>query len=229
MPAGCGSFADDHGGIVFINGPDNDVIMVQALQLFPFCCTEADGCVKMAQVTLNEFGTARVTRIITTSNVHLFSNITGCIGFAQLPGCGAATSAFCIVPPQPLTSLGSIKIQGPGVDCLPLWPGAIRVLCNNGWVTVTIEGVTVSVQFLEGDTDSGVAWDLATEINSNPDLFPIVAATVSGDTVTVSARSQGVEYSYPWSSRCTYLPTIFSSCAFRAELSPPATLAPPAQ
>jgi len=154
-------------------------------------------------------------RILTASSVHLFSNITGCIGFAQLPGCGATTSAFCIVPPQPLSSLGNIKIQGPGVDCIPLWPGAIRVLCNNGWVKVTIEGVTVSVGFLYGDTDSSVAWDLATAINSNPDLFPIVAATVSGDTVTVSARSQGVEYSYPWSSSCIYFSTtIFSSCSF---------------
>ena len=203
--------------------------MVQALQLFPFCCTEADGCVKMTQVTLNEGGFARVPRIITPSNVHLFSNITGCIGFAQLPNCPTTTSADCLVPPQPLTSLGSIKIQGPGVDCIPLWPGAIRQLCNNGWVRVTVEGVTVSVGFVYGATDSSVAWDVATAINSNPNLFPIVAATVSGDTVTVSARSQGVEYSYPWSSSCFFSPTIFSSCSFRAELSPPVTLAPPAQ
>jgi len=63
--AACGSnpTADANGGVLHITGPLNDVIMVQALQLFPFCCTEADGCVKMTQVILNEGGFASVRRI----------------------------------------------------------------------------------------------------------------------------------------------------------------------
>jgi len=127
---------------------------------------------------------------------------------------------------DPLTPIGRLTIDGPGVECREACPGCIRQICNSTWVRVTINGITVSAQAVAGSTASSVAQGLAATINSNSTLSPIVFATVSNNVITVSARNAGVEYHYPWNSACSYAITHFSECAFEALRSPNSTLAP---
>jgi hypothetical protein len=165
-----------------------------------------------------------VSRMVVPSGYAVFSNETGCFDFIPELPCRGRTPVFCIPPPQPVASIGTIRVTGSGVDCIPT--GGIREICNNGWVHVTINGVRVSSRALPSTTLSALTNDLATKINSNPDLGPVVGATVSGYTVNVFARDEGVEYSYPWSTSCSHVPHYFSVCPYEAELAPVATLAP---
>lgn len=225
---GCGGgTADVEGGILEINGQVGDTILVQRAPTVPdslLCCSPAQGCRSSTMVRLDEDGRVEVRRLVVPSGYAVFSNETGCFDFvAELP-CRGRTPVFCFPPPEPVQSLGTIVIDGPGVDCVS--QGGLREICNNTWVNVTINGYTVSSRALANSTSSSVAWDLATKINGHPDLGPLVGATVSSNVVNVFARQEGVEYSYPWDESCVYLESYFPECAYHAKLSPIATLAP---
>lgn len=225
---GCsGGTAEVEGGILDITGQAGDTILVQRSPTVPesmLCCSTSHGCRQTAMVRLAEDGRATVDRLVVPSAYVVFSNITGCFDFIPDLPCRGRGPSFCFPPPNPVASLGTIKVEGGGVDCIPT--GGIREICNYGWVKVTINGILLSSRVLASSTPSSVANDLATKINSNPDLGPIVGATVSGNAVNVFARTAGVQYSYPWHTSCTYPQTYFSECPFYGILAPVATLAP---
>jgi phage tail sheath gpL-like len=94
---------------------------------------------------------------------------------------------------------------------------------------MTINGTTVSALAVYGYTAADVANALTNAINSNPNLSPIVTASKTGNSVRVTSRTTGIEYSYPWHTRCTFNQLAgFTECAFTATLGPAATLHPDA-
>lgn len=173
-------------------------------------------------------GMATVNRTAVPSGYVAFSNLSGCFGFVLELSCRGRASILCVTPLQPVVSLGTITVEGPGVSCRRRWLHGELILdvCNETEVSVTINGTTVSRTAYEGSTAAQIANGLATGINSNPSLNPLVGATVSSNVVTVFARQAGVEYSYPWTSSCIRTEPYFGSCAFQGKLSPIATMAP---
>jgi len=226
---GCGPLLPGESGLVVVGQP-LDVVFVQSESVVPVpgccCCGPPFGtCLHPAPpaaiaAVLGEDGQDVLRNLSDNVGYRGFSIITGCGGAAFLPACGSATLRCEAIG---LTPLGTITLTGGGVECVA--PSG-RDICNNGWVRVTIEGVTVSTRVLSGYSAARVAYDLAIRINSDPSLYPIVAATVSGSVVTVSSRNPGVEYAYPWDESCTYNTIYFDECPYRATLSPIVTLAP---
>jgi phage tail sheath gpL-like len=129
----------------------------------------------------------------------------------------------CFFIQQSAAPTGKVTIVGSGVDCTYV---SGRRVCNNTRVNVTINGVTVSVLAMEFDSPSNLAQDLANAINTHTTLSQWVVAAASGNTVSVTARSEGVDFNYPWQTSCSYNRIYFSGCGYHAELSPVATLHP---
>lgn len=218
------------GGTINVNGLSFDVVTIQrASPVHPgVCCFPRPfgDCFDFRVTVLDRNGFGAVSEMVDEMSYIGFSVFSGCVGEVRLP-CSGVRTMDCVTLVPPSVAIGTLTIVGPGIECVPM--GGFREICNNTWVKVTIEGVQVSVQALDGSTASSIALDLATKISLNPDLWPIVSATVSGNIVTVSAKNEGVEYAFPWQGSCTYVSTFFSECSFQAELSPIATLAPSAE
>ena len=135
---------------------------------------------------------------------------------------------------------GRIRIVGNGVECkkVTLREGVqpqrgnrdhstLSVeLCNTTWIRIQIDGTSVTVKARKKSTASGVGAALAARIASHPKLSKLVRARASGNIVHVSALQPGMENSYPWLASCSHIKRYFDNCAFRAQLSPVATLGP---
>lgn len=93
-------------------------------------------------------------------------------------------------------------------------------------IRLNIDGDWVITNALQGNTASSVAIDLANKINTHATIKTKVAAVASGSTVFLQSLQQGLDYTYPWQTWCSYPSEYFSNCAFKANLSPIATLAP---
>lgn len=218
------------GLTVNITGPPNEIVDVQVAPLQPLCCSGSQGCVSTQSVTLDQNGFGRVTRLVNPGTVTLLGRNTGCQGFAaHLPPAPcppvASLQATCIVILSSAPT-GKIDIGGPGVECIMVNG---RYMCNNTRVYMTINGTTVSTLAVYGYTAGDVATNLTNAINSNPNLSPIVTASKTGNAVRVTSRTTGIEYSYPWYTRCTFNQLAgFSERAFSATLGPAATLHPDA-
>lgn len=229
----CVPFPEPEGSALTVTGAVGDRVFVQAESAVPppgcCCCGPPFGTCRLPSppitilATLDEDGQDVLFDLSDNDHYRGFSVITNCAGSAFLPPCG---SALLRCTPITIIPTGKITIAGYGVDCIAPWGPGRREICNSGWVKVTINGTTVSSQVLVNATASQVATDLAIKINSDPDLSQIVFATVSGNVITVSSRNEGTEYTYPWDESCTYIPTYFSACPYRADLSPVVTLAP---
>jgi len=117
-------------------------------------------------------------------------------------------------------SSGSVTISGTwhlGYDCPP---GCREKSCctpiyESGSVTVTIGGDSYSAYYSGTESAGQLASALATQINAGS----LVSATVSGSTITLIAKEDGVGTNYSLSSSYTYDTTHFSSPAFTASLS----------
>lgn len=183
-------------------------------------------------IELDEFGAGEQDEMIDEVRYIGASPLTGCVGGPTFVPCSSVGIMECLPPVAPFFPLGRISIEGVGVACIPdpSWepvPGARwPKICNTTTMTVEIADAAISVTARKGSTASGVAQELATNIMLHPKLFPLVSAVVSGNVITVSARDTGVENWYPWQSSCSYVVDYFPDCAFRAELSPIATLLP---
>lgn len=225
----CFGCSQPQGMTVHVSGPPSAQITLQATSgaFLPTggssCCTEED-CVTGAMVMLSEQGNGIVERVVNPTNLRVFSSMPACEGFQVVNQCANATNIQCFEPIFLSNFGGNFTVDGPGVECIPM--GGFRELCNNTWVKVSINGKTVASQALVGDTSASVALDLANKINLDPDLSPIVFASVSGSTVTVSVRDLGPDFAYPWSADYSYIQMSFFEPAFQAPLDPPAILGP---
>lgn len=235
--SGCGP--SEPGGVINITGQSGDIIALQRVPTFVPCCSAAQGCRETASVHLNEVGFGSVDEMVDNSNYIAMSRVTGCVGFTTLP-CSGATSMLCVVPLQPLAR-GTITLSGPGVACFggsedggavppvgdpPPFPSPSVEICNTTTIVVEINATAVSVQAQKGIPTSALAVNLSNAIASDPTLSTLVFAVASGNQVFVRAQQEGVEFSYPWQSSCSFIDLYFSECAYRAQLSPVATLAP---
>lgn len=218
---------DRFGLVANITGPPNEVISLQVAPFEPLCCSTSDGCKGSQTVILDHNGFARVTRLVNPSTVVVTGQNTRCQGAGQWPPGAScppqAISIDCIVIQQSQAPTGKITITGSGVECTYV---SGRRICNNTRVYVTINEVTVSTLATEFDTPSNVAQDLASAINNHSTLSQLVVASASGATVSVTARSEGVDFNYPWQTSCSYNRIYFSGCGYQGEVAPVATLHP---
>lgn len=129
---------------------------------------------------------------------------------------------------------GEIAISGPGVTCQTIQTNRFQcdpdgtcyrveqTICNTTIISLTLDGQAVSTTASDpSDTASLLAGDLATKINTNPNLGLMFAAAAFGNVIHVQARQAAIEY--PWQASCSH-DSLFSECAFAASLSPIATL-----
>jgi phage tail sheath gpL-like len=84
-------------------------------------------------------------------------------------------------------------------------------------VTIAVGGNSFSAEYSGTKSASQIAADLASQIN----LSPLVSATVSGATITLTSRVHGLQTNYTLSASYTFDTENFSSPAFTANASGP--------
>jgi RHS repeat-associated protein len=109
---------------------------------------------------------------------------------------------------------GCIEYQGNGL-------GGPTTYFDQGWVMITVNGTSDTVNYGQGDTTTSVAQNLAAAINSDPNSW--VNASVSGSTINLSARAAGdtTDYSLSASSATTDTSGNFYSASFSGTPSGP--------
>lgn len=88
---------------------------------------------------------------------------------------------------------------------------------NSGAVTITVGGNSFTAGYSGTKSASQIAADLASQIN----LSSLVSATVSGATITLTSRVNGLLTNYSLSTSYTFDTENFSSPAFTAIASGP--------
>ena len=223
IAAGCVEGCPPLGGTLDIRGPSGGLVIVQVSSFARPCCRADQGCFEADEVFLPRTGVALLDHAVDGVDWIVIGRRTLCAGRAFLP-CSGTVVLPCIFPVG-LVAFGEIKIVGPGVECVPYSPGSIREICNNTWVKVSINGVTVSARAGPGTTAASLASTLATKINSHSTLNTMVLAVASGDTILVRAVEEGFEHTYPWDSSTLHIYPQFTYPAFEAKRAPIATLA----
>lgn len=234
---GCAG-ANCHQSIALVSGIALDTVLAQAAAPTPnpSCpcsgCGIAGGCLALDIIALDESGGGESDPLF-GSTPYTFQS--------GLPGGGATVTSPCggnfsvvLDPPSNPDPQGQATINGAEDStsyqkCMRSFEGdcvewATITTYNNGVVSLTLNGQTVSATYGESSTPSTIANALAVAISNNSTLSSMFVATASGGVVGISAKQPGVEY--PWSTSCSYDQTRFSHCSFSASLSPQATLTP---
>src|SRR5207302_1228585 len=138
---------------------------------------------------------------------------------ASAPGVGSVTMSGSERSTQTTSTAvtGTVTITGAeqstyyypcGVSSCP------TLLYDSGTVSVTVNGVTASAGYGQGDTSSSVASYLASAINSNASIP--VTATIGGSVITLTAKVAGASTNYPLSATASSsYPQYFPSASFR--------------
>jgi phage tail sheath gpL-like len=119
---------------------------------------------------------------------------------------------------------GTITIQGAarstylcGPDCHTCSRSCSTRVYNSGTVTVTVAGNSFTVSYLGTETAAELAASLAAQIN----LSPLVSATVSGATITLTSRFNGAQTNFALATSYTFDTANFTAPAFTAVASGP--------
>lgn len=97
----------------------------------------------------------------------------------------------------------------------PIW--------DNGTVSVTLDGQTVSASYNRYSTPQSVALDLAAAIENNSTLSAQFASAGLGGDTKLAALNSGSQYDYSWQTSCTHN-FLFHSCSFWITLQPSGAL-----
>jgi hypothetical protein len=226
------------GGTIRVEGQPFDVVWVER-NSFPMpgsCRCPITYCFDAAVIPLDEDGQGQHSNMADDLTYYGYSNYTGCSSTVYLP-CNGVVTMYCD-PPVGAVTFGTITIQG-AQSCrllnestrtvspdYPIPPEPKPKVCNDGTLTVVVEGTTVSTFVQDRSTANSVALALSSAINTNATLNQKYFSVVSANQITLKGRAQSsdpAKLDVPWSSTCTYDNYYFSDCAFKAILAPVST------
>ncbi|MGA2653865.1 MAG: RHS repeat-associated core domain-containing protein [Terracidiphilus sp.] len=95
--------------------------------------------------------------------------------------------------------------------CTSPAPPCPQYIYDGGGETISINGVSTGIGWSEGSTTTTLASSLASGINSNSTLSPLVTATASGSTVLLTSKIAGPEGDYAINEVSTNWNTSFFS------------------
>ena len=159
---------------------------------------------------INGDSSAVVTASASGSTVTLTAKTTGSSTNYTLSASVSSQNSFS--PPSFSASPSGSTLTG-GSNYSP-------TVYDSGNVWVIVNGFTASVSYGQGSTSATVASAIANVFNTN-NSSP-VTATVSGATLTVTAKTSGSDTNYPLSSDSASTQGSFSSASFTTATSGPA-------
>ena len=178
----------------------------------------------LAAPTTASLGNGLTQSIVYTSRGSLLALSAGTASSPTTPGTGSATVSGSeqtqTKPGNPAApGTGNVTVYGSenstyyypcGVSSCP------TLIYDSGTVSVTVNGFTSTAYYGQNDTSSSIAANIASGFSSSN---APVTASVSANTVTLTAKTTGASTNYPLTASWTYDSSHFSGPSFQASTS----------